>query len=76
MEKIGSLLRLFRPERTLSTGICVITSQILTSGRVPPLTEGILGFITIFCLSGSALILNDYFDYEVDKVNRGLSGRY
>ena len=28
-----------------------------------------LGFLSIFCISATALILNDYFDLEIDRVN-------
>lgn len=68
-EKISGLIHLFRPEFSLAAGICVLTGQILALGYLPTLTTGILGFISVFCLSGSALTLNDYFDYEVDKIN-------
>lgn len=68
-EKLSGLIHLFRPELSLAAGICVLTGQILALGDLPTLTIGILGFISVFCLSGSALILNDYFDYEVDKIN-------
>ena len=33
------------------------------------LQTAVLGFICAFALSGAALILNDYFDYEVDRIN-------
>ena len=67
--KIGGLPCLFRPELSLSAGICALTGQILALGELPPLSRGILGFLSVFCLSGSALTLNDYFDYEGDKIN-------
>jgi len=35
----------------------------------PPLYELVFGFLCGFFMAGSALVLNDYFDYEVDKVN-------
>lgn len=38
-------------------------------GGLPSLRDAILGFSCGFFLSGSALVLNDYFDLEVDKVN-------
>ncbi|MCD4672520.1 MAG: UbiA family prenyltransferase [Anaerolineaceae bacterium] len=63
------MIRLFRPELPLAAGICVTTGQILAAGRFPSLQVGILGFLSVFALSGAALILNDYFDYEVDKIN-------
>jgi geranylgeranylglycerol-phosphate geranylgeranyltransferase len=69
IKKIKAMLRLFRPELPLAAGICVVTGQILAAGQFPSLRVGVLGFLSVFALSGTALILNDYFDYEVDLVN-------
>ena len=63
------MIRLYRPELPFAAAICVTTGQILASGKLPPLQIGILGFICGFALSSAALILNDYFDYEVDLIN-------
>ena len=63
------MVRIFRPELPMAAGICVTTGQVLSSGRLPSMTTGILGFLCAFALSSSALILNDYFDYEVDLIN-------
>lgn len=68
-KKIRGMIQLFRPELPLAAGICVIIGQILASGKLPPVQIGVLGFVSVFCLSASALILNDLFDYEVDLVN-------
>lgn len=68
-KKIKAMLRLFRPELPLAAGICVVTGQFLAAGRLPAQWVGILGFLSVFALSSTALILNDYFDYEVDLVN-------
>jgi geranylgeranylglycerol-phosphate geranylgeranyltransferase len=68
-KRIKGLIRLFRPELPLAAGICVTAGQILSSGSVPPWQTGILGFVCAFAISSSALILNDYFDYEVDRIN-------
>ena len=68
-QKIKAMVRLFRPELPLAAGICVITGQILAAGQFPSLWVGFLGLLSVFALSGAALILNDYFDYEVDLVN-------
>jgi len=43
--------------------------EIVALGALPSIREGILGFICGFFISGSAIVLNDYFDLEVDKVN-------
>ena len=63
------MIQLFRPELPLAAGLCVVVGQILASGRLPPVQIGILGFMCGFALSSSALILNDYFDLDVDRIN-------
>lgn len=69
LKKTRAMVRLFRPELSLAAGICVFAGQILAAGRFPSLQTAVLGFICAFALSGAALILNDYFDYEVDRIN-------
>lgn len=68
-QKLHGMIRLFRPELPLAAGVCVTTGQVLAAGALPQARIGILGFLCVFCLSASALIFNDYFDYEVDKIN-------
>ena len=68
-DKIKAIIRLFRPDLSLAAGICVVAGQILAAGRLPSLVTGLAGFLCGFALSASAIILNDYFDYEVDLVN-------
>lgn len=63
------LFRLFRLELPLSAGTCVVLGQLLASRTMPPAGDAALGFLSIFFLSATALILNDYFDYEVDRIN-------
>ena len=67
--KLLGLLRLFRFELPFSAGICVILGQLLAARALPPVAKVALGFLSIFFLSATALILNDYFDFEVDRVN-------
>ena len=68
-KKIKGIIRLFRPELPFSAGICVLLGEIVALGGFPPIREAVLGFMCGFFISGSALISNDYFDLEVDKVN-------
>jgi len=67
--KIKGLIELLRPELPFAAGICVIIGEIIALGNFPRLPELFLGFIWGFFLSGSAMILNDVFDVEVDRVN-------
>jgi geranylgeranylglycerol-phosphate geranylgeranyltransferase len=67
--KIRGLLRLFRFELPFAAGVCVVLGEILALGGFPPVREIVLGFLSYFFISSTALILNDVFDYEIDRVN-------
>jgi len=68
-KKIKGLIELLRPELPFAAGICVIIGEIITLGKFPSFSELFLGFLWGFFLSGPAMILNDFFDIEVDRVN-------
>jgi len=68
-KKIKAILQIFRPELPFAAGICVILGEFIALGEFPPIRELALGFFSGFFISGSAIVLNDYFDLEVDKVN-------
>jgi geranylgeranylglycerol-phosphate geranylgeranyltransferase len=69
LKKIKAVIQLFRPELPFAAGVCVVLGEIVALGQFPPIREIILGFTCGFFISGSAIVLNDYFDLEVDKVN-------
>ncbi|MEI7645309.1 MAG: UbiA family prenyltransferase [Chloroflexales bacterium] len=68
-QKARGVLQIFRPELPAAAGVCVLLGEVLALGGVPPLPVLGLGFACGFLLSGSALITNDYFDLEVDRIN-------
>lgn len=63
------MAQLFRPELAAAAGVCVVIGEILAFEAFPPAGTVAVGFLCGFLLSGSALILNDYFDVETDKIN-------
>lgn len=67
--KIKGAIRLFRPELSFAAGICVIAGEVIALGSFPSIQNLFYGFICGFFISSSALILNDYFDLEVDRIN-------
>jgi geranylgeranylglycerol-phosphate geranylgeranyltransferase len=67
--KASGMLRLFRIELPTAAGLCVVLGQLLVLGRLPALADAGLGFAVGFFLSASALIFNDIFDLEVDRIN-------
>jgi len=68
-KKLKGIIQLFRPELSFAASICVVVGEMVAVKGFPPLRELSLGFVCGFFMSGSALVLNDYFDFEVDKVN-------
>ena len=69
MNKIKGLLKLLRFELPFSAGICVVMGQILALGKFAPIFITISGFVSVFLISASILVLNDYFDVETDRIN-------
>ncbi len=68
-QKITGALRIIRPELPLAAGVCLVLGEVLALGALPPLWGLGLGFFCGFMLSASALVTNDYFDLEVDRIN-------
>lgn len=68
-EKIKAFIQLIRPELPISAGICVIVGQTIAKGQIPTVEEILLGFGLGLFLSSSAMIFNDLFDLEVDRIN-------
>ncbi len=69
ISRIKAVIQLLRPDLSLAAGICVVVGELVALGHFPQLLEIVLGFAVGFFISGSTLILNDYFDLETDKIN-------
>jgi geranylgeranylglycerol-phosphate geranylgeranyltransferase len=69
MNKIIGFFQLIRFDLPFSAGICVIMGQLLAAGIFPEITIILLGFFSVFCISASILVMNDFFDVETDKIN-------
>ncbi|MBK8906316.1 MAG: UbiA family prenyltransferase [Anaerolineaceae bacterium] len=67
--KVWALFRLFRIELPFAAGISVLMGELLALGHFPTAREMALGFLSVFFISAAALIINDYFDLEIDKIN-------
>jgi len=69
MKKIIGLFRLLRFELPFSAGVCVVMGQLLALGKFASIPETVFAFLSVFFVSSSILVLNDYFDVETDKIN-------
>lgn len=68
-QKLKGTLQIFRPELPFAAGVCVVLGEIIALGKFSSVQQTALGFSCGFFISGSAIVLNDYYDLEVDKVN-------
>ncbi|MCZ7603978.1 MAG: UbiA family prenyltransferase [Melioribacteraceae bacterium] len=69
MKKIFGLFRLIRFELPFSAGVCVVMGQLLALNEFTSVSGILLGFFSVFFISASILVSNDYFDVETDRIN-------
>lgn len=69
LTKARAISDLVRTELPVTAGICVVAGEILALGGMPSITSALLGFATGFFIAGSAMITNEYFDLDVDRIN-------
>jgi len=69
MSRIKGFLKLLRFELPFSAGVCVVMGQMLALGDFASIFITISGFLSVFLVSASILVLNDYFDVETDRIN-------
>ncbi len=71
--KFTDAIEILRPINGLMGGLTVIIGILNTKIGILPLTlifNIIFGVLTYFFISGSSMIINDYYDVEIDKINR------
>lgn len=69
MKKLKGLFRLIRFELPLAAAICVMLGQLFALGKFAPLYLTLSAALSVFLISASILVSNDYFDVETDKIN-------
>lgn len=69
VKKLKSLFGLIRFELPVAAGICVVLGQLFALGYFAPLLLTLTAAFSVFFISASILVSNDYFDIETDKIN-------
>ena len=69
VKKLKGLLRLIRFELPFAAGVCVVLGQLFALGEFASVFITAAGFLSVFLISASILVSNDYFDIETDKIN-------
>lgn len=66
--KIVSLVSMMRLPNCAMIGFAVIVGELIASTTVP-VRSAIYGFMAGFLLLAASMVLNDYFDREIDAIN-------
>ncbi len=75
MKKLKAVWELMRLEHGVMLFIAiligsVISQRVLDTTVFPPVDKLILAFFTVLFLEASTFALNDYYDFEIDKLNK------
>lgn len=69
MRKLRGYFVIIRPVNSLMFGFSVLIGQYLAGGSIPVLSTAFLGFTTAFSFSAAAMVINDYYDRDIDAIN-------
>ena len=69
LKKISSFLKIIRPLNVISSGIAILFSSHI-AGYQGPISNVLFAMFAVVFFTIGANVLNDYFDYETDKLNR------
>ncbi len=68
--ELRAFLEITRPHNCALAGIVGVLGSVVASGGLPPFRLAVLVFLVVFLGCAGGNTINDYFDYEIDKVNR------
>ncbi len=68
--ELKAFIEITRPHNCVLAGIVGLLGAIVAVGHFPSAEKALLAFlvVTLGCAGGNTI--NDYFDYEIDKINR------
>lgn len=72
MQKLSGFIRLIRPVNSVIMGFAVIVGASFVEKELfsPEVSTNILlGFLTSFALTGASMVINDYYDRNIDAIN-------
>ena len=69
MNKFFSFIKIIRPLNVLSSGVAILFSSFISDYR-GPLEQILIPILVVVFFTIGANVLNDYFDYDTDKINR------
>lgn len=69
-EKVKGIIKLTKPQIILVMGLPIaLASVIIATGTFPPIGDFLIFFILLAIFYTGSLAIDDYFDFEADKIN-------
>lgn len=68
-EKTRALIMLTRPPNAVMMFVAILAGILISDNKLFHAEKLILSFIAAYCLCGSSMGFNDYFDKDVDRIN-------
>jgi geranylgeranylglycerol-phosphate geranylgeranyltransferase len=69
MTSVTGVIRLIRPINCAMMGFAVVVGEFIALSGSLPTFRALLGFPVAFLLTAATMILNDYYDRSIDKIN-------
>jgi geranylgeranylglycerol-phosphate geranylgeranyltransferase len=71
MGRLGGFVRILRPVNSVMMGLGILVGVVLADRLRTSVSPEVLmlAFVTGFTLTGSAMVINDYYDREIDAIN-------
>ena len=69
MKNFLSFIKIIRPLNVLSSGVAILFSSFISDYQ-GPLEQILMPILVVVFFTIGANVLNDYFDYDTDKINR------
>ena len=69
MSRVSAYIKIIRPINCIMIDFAIIIGEIISVGLALPILPSLFGLITGFAITASSMVLNDYVDLPVDRVN-------
>jgi geranylgeranylglycerol-phosphate geranylgeranyltransferase len=66
----ATMVKIIRPLNDIMSGFAVFISGVVSAGWTMPLTSVLAASAGTFFASAGGMVINDYFDYDIDSVNK------
>jgi geranylgeranylglycerol-phosphate geranylgeranyltransferase len=68
--ELRAFIEITRPHNCILAGIVGVLGSIVAAGGLPELKTALLVFLVVSLGCAGGNTINDYFDYEIDRINR------